>query len=227
MWSAKFTVNKEWKSFEKGFQRELVTTVKGQMKKYVIETLKKSQKDFVNRLPDHEAGYMPFITGNLHDSIASVVSDNGRVVRAVYPTAVATQKSTRTGKTIYASNTFNGKRVIGALEASNAVRNMQGRFPKGIGATLLVGVPYALEPHEKGPHEGYMNSLLFLYSRCVDSAFTAGQALGYWRWKGGFNMPLEYMEVIANTEMDADYPTSSFRRGSSSSAMSPRLGLRK
>ena len=193
---------KDWTSVEKGFQRELLgPDVKGRIRTAIISTFVSAQKDFLDSLPAQEASYMPFITGNLHDSIASVVSEGGRVLNASYTEPAAITTSEITGKDIFVkSGSFptlvKGKHIIGSQEAFKAVRRMQGKFPDRIAATLLIAAPYAETPQNKGPHAGYIDTLAYKYSKSMDTAFRAGQTLGMWKWKGGFNLPQNYIDAI-------------------------------
>lgn len=160
-----------------------------------------AQKSFLDSLPASEASYMPFITGNLHDSIASVISENGRVINASYTDPVAITTSAITGKDIFVrSGSFptrvKGLHVIGSREAFKAVRNLQGTFPSRIAATMLIGVPYAETPQVKGKHAGYIDTLASKYARQMESSFRAAQALGMWKWKGGYNLPQKYIDAI-------------------------------
>lgn len=187
----------DWRSVEKGFQRELLSpAAKGGVKKAIIKAFVSANKGFIDSLPAHEAPYMPFITGNLHDSIVGIVSDDGRVVNASYTDPVAITSSLLTGKDIFASTTYSGKRVIGNQAAFTAVKRMQGEYPRGIASTMLIAVPYAENPQVKGPHAGYMDVLIYKYAKAVDTAFYIGQALGQYKWKGGFNIPQKFVDSI-------------------------------
>lgn len=187
------------------FQRELMSpAVYGRIHKAVVDTFVSAQNSFLDSLPAHEAPYMPFVTGNLHDSIAAVVSEKGRVLHASYTEPAAITTSEVTGKDIFVrSNAFptlvKGKRIIGSQEAAKAVRNMQGVYPEAISSTLLIAAPYAETPQEKGPHAGYMDILASKYSHSMENAFRAGQSLGLWTWKGGYNMPTARIEQIIRT----------------------------
>lgn len=191
-----------WADTEKGLQRELLgPNVKGRIRTSIIKTLVDAQKSFLDSLPSSEASYMPFITGNLHDSIASVISENGRVINASYTDPVAITQSEITGKDIFVrSGSFptrvKGLHIIGSREAIKAVRNLQGTFPSKIAATMLIGVPYAGTPQEKGRHAGYIDVLASKYARRMEGSFRAAQALGMWRWKGGYNLPQKYIDAI-------------------------------
>lgn len=187
----------DWRSVEKGFQRELLSpAVKGSVKKAIIKTFVSANEGFIKSLPAQEAPYMPFVTGNLHDSIVGIISDEGRVINASYTDPVAVAPSVLTGKNIFASTTYSGKRVIGSQSAFSAVKRMQGQYPNGIASTLIIGVPYAENPQERGPHAGYMDVLIYKYAKSMETAFLAGQALGQYKWKGGFNIPQRFVDSI-------------------------------
>ena len=182
-----------WKKFEKEFRAELVGEhglVK--IRKAAIQILRGAQTDFVKSLPSHEEYIMPFVTGNLHDSIASVLSDKGRVIAAAYTDPAAKGPSLLTGKDIYRPTHAGGrKRVIGAVEAATDVRNLQGKYPRGLAATMLVSVPYAENPNElsetnkRGEHVGYLDALAALFYKKIERGFTLYDAYDNFRWKGG------------------------------------------
>ena len=208
---AKHSINiKDWVPVEKGFQRELLgPDVKGRIHQAIVNTLISAQKNYLDNLPTTEAPYMPFITGNLHDSIASVISEGGRILNASYTEPVAITTSEVTGQDVFLpAKKFPtrvklqwGRGVIGSKEAERAVRKMQGKYPSKIAATMLIAVPYAETPNEKGPHAGYIDVLGYKYAQSMAPAFRAAQSLGLWRWKGGFNLPQKYIESIINSEI--------------------------
>ena len=162
----------KWKGTEKAFQRELMFNTSEKVKAEIISIFTKTNDSFVRDLPDSEAPMMPFITGNLHDSIVCVVSDSGMLVRASYANRAATTISKKTGKRIYTPTVGGGrKRIIGHQEAWNFVYGMQGKYPGKVASTMAVAVPYALNPEERGPHAGYLENLRNLYASAMDAEF--------------------------------------------------------
>lgn len=185
-----------WKNSEKEFQRELLgENCLGKSRKDAVLILREAQDAFLKSLPSEEAGYMPFITGNLHDSIVSVLSDRGRVVAASYTEPVAKTPSLVTGKSVFRPTKAFGKRVVGATTAYNWVKSMQGKFPDCIASTLSVTVPYAENPNQlsarnrRGTHVGYLDVLAVKYAKFMDRGFVlfkyAASDPQAFRWKNG------------------------------------------
>lgn len=189
----------KWKGAEKGFQRELEFAIHDKVKQEILSIFAQAQDDFVHQqIPDCEAPMMPFITGNLHDSIVGVVSDNGMMVKASYANRVAVTISPKSGKQIYTPSSGGGrKRIIGHQEAWKAVYGMQGKYPRRIAASLFVAVPYALRPEEKGPHKGYLENLRYLYAAAMDSEFRRAAARHVIEWKGNMD---NYMTIAYDPE---------------------------
>lgn len=194
---------KNWRSIATSFQRELLgENCLGKCRKGAIQILRDAQDAFVKSLPSEEAGYMPFITGNLHDSIVSVISDRGRVVAASYTEPVAKTPSLLTGKNVYSPTKAYGKRVVGAMAAFNWVKGMNGRFPTDIATTLNVTVPYAENPNRlsgrnrRGTHVGYLDVLAYKYAKFMDRGFVLFKASSdpkMFRWKNSavtWNIPI-------------------------------------
>ena len=182
---------KNWNWVEKGFQRELLSNVE-KVNKAAIGILYDAQKDFVENLPSEETAYMPLITGNLHDSIVGVISHKGRVLRASYTDPVAVKPSeVRPGKTIYSPTSGMGRtRIIGEVYARNTVRNLQGKYPMGLAATMMVTVPYSDNPNEisetnkTGKHAGYLDVLASKYYKNIERGFSLYDKYGLFKWKG-------------------------------------------
>lgn len=168
-----------WSDVETSFRKELLGEhCAGRVKKAAVQILFEAQKDFVKSLPSHEAPEMPFITGNLHDSIVSVITDKGRVLRATYTDPVAVNRSVITGRDIFRPQRSEGKRVIGSLSAFNAVKRLQrGAAPNSLACTMSVNVPYAENPNEFGPtnirgaHVGYLDILAIKYAKTLERGF--------------------------------------------------------
>ena len=162
----------KWKGAEKGFQRALEFDLKPAYEKEVAKMFITAQESFVRDLPAQETPTMPFITGNLHDSIGSVVSSHGRVIRASYAQAVARKTSSLSGKEVYAATSGMGRtKIIGSLEAFNYVRGLQGKYPTKLAITMFVAVPYAFSPQEKGPHRGYLDKLRQFFAFALETEF--------------------------------------------------------
>ena len=187
----------------KGFQRELLQNIdmREKVQKDLIGVFVDASESFVKRLPDHEASFMPFVTGNLHDSIASVVSHKGRIVRASYTNPVATTTSPKTGKRVFSPTSYMGKsRIIGAVAAATMVRNMNGKFPDKLASTMLIGVPYSIRPQFGRKHAGYMNELAALYAWAMKEAFARGAVLKDLRWSDDFGL-----ETAIQGAIELDY----------------------
>ena len=218
----------QWTAADKEFQRELLTEVKGLVKKEIINDFALEQESFVRDLPARETPTMPFITGNLHDSIVSVVSSNGRVERASYATSAARTTSSLSGRQVYRPTSGMGrKKIIGALEAANQVRRMQGKYPESVAVTLMVAVPYALNPEEKGRHAGYLENLRTLFATSMAAAFRKATAKGVIQMKGNME---QYVSLVYDPEDERYLKEASSRSGSKGSGGSmgssrPRMGI--
>lgn len=177
-----------WKKAEKGFQRELQIDVHDKAKAEIISVFAATNDSFVRDLPDREAPMLPFITGNLHDSIVGVVSDNGMLIKASYAKRAAVTISKKSGKQIYSPTAGGGrKRIIGHQEAWRAVYGMNGRYPGKLATTMLVAVPYALNPEQRGPHAGYLQNLRLLYASAMDVEFRNAVKRHIIEWHGNLN----------------------------------------
>lgn len=179
-----------WKNAERQFQRELMSN-SDKVNRAAINILYEAQRAFVDSLPSEETNYMPVITGNLHDSIVSVVSHKGRVLRASYTAPIATTASLITGKEIFAPTAgFGRKRIVGQTSARTAVRNLQGKYPGGLTATMMITVPYAENPNafsetnKKGEHVGYIDVLASKYYKSMERGFKLYDYYDLFKWKG-------------------------------------------
>ncbi len=107
--------------------------------------------------------YFPWYTGNLHDSLATVVTDGNRVVgiRQMQPGATVAQYDETNG-------IIDGTEW-GLLVANRAAHVLLG----GVQAKLVIGVPYAQKVDEMPEHAGYVHELE------VDFASTMENALNY------------------------------------------------
>ena len=185
----------DWKKTEKGIQRVLISDLSKKEEAEFVKIFIELQDSFVRDLPSQETPTMPLITGNLHDSIVGVTSNNGHVVKASYPKPVATTSSEVTGKKVYKSTSGMGrKKIIGSLAAQTLVRNMNGRYPTGVASSLFVGVPYALRPQMQGPHAGYLDVLRDNFAWMLNSEFRAAEGRGLLKIKG-INLD-QYVELL-------------------------------
>lgn len=103
---------------------------------------------------------LPYDTGNLHDSIVGVISQSGRVVRAMYMPreAVRPQHMSSGRNDSLSQHAPDRKRIIGMEEAIKAVRRQD--YPRnGVASTLIVAVPYAQGVNVTSHHPGYLEWL--------------------------------------------------------------------
>lgn len=187
----------DWKKAKKGFQRELEFNAHDDIKRDIISVFSSAVSSFINDLPDSEAPMMPFITGNLHDSIVGIVSDNGMMVKAHFAKRDAVTTSQKTGKQIYSPTSGGGRlRIIGHQEAWKAVYGLQGKYPGKIATSLFVAVPYALNPNERGPHVGYLDNLRTSFAAALDREFRYAAYKHVLYWKGNMDdyVKLSYEE---------------------------------
>lgn len=128
-----------WFKFRSAFQKELMSNAKG-VSRAVAQVYVQATNNFVQKV--HEMSSLPYYTGNTRDSIASAVSQSGRVVRASYLTPSYQQTDPR-----WKPQKMKGrKRIIGMQEAEKAVHGYS--YPKGVAAVLFVGVPYAQDVND-------------------------------------------------------------------------------
>lgn len=111
--------------------------------------------------------YHPWFTGQLHDSVAAVVSDKNRIVSINYMPRAATKPQT-----------YNGQVIIGHDWAMEAARRAQYVFLPGIQAKLVVGVPYANKVDESTRHAGFVRELSAQFASSVEDYFMI-KAQGY------------------------------------------------
>lgn len=105
--------------------------------------------------------FHPWYTGQLHDSVAGVVSDKNRIVSINYMPPAATKPQTYMGQTI-----------IGHDWAIEGARRAQYVFLPGIQAKLVVGVPYAAKVDESQRHSGFVRKLSAQFASSVEDYFT-------------------------------------------------------
>lgn len=106
--------------------------------------------------------FHPWYTGQLHDSVAGIVSDRNRIVYKHFmpPAAIKPQ-------------TYNGETIIGADWAERGAEDMARvlHFIPGVAASISVGVPYAIKVDEMKEHEGYMRELSTQFASNVEDYF--------------------------------------------------------
>lgn len=112
----------------------------------------------------------PWYTGNLHDSVAGIVSDqNGRVsaIHTMTPAAIKAQ-------------TYQGQMIWGRdLAEEGAIRIARSlRFVPGLKATVTVSVPYAEKVDQSPRHEDFIHDLAVVFSTRVEDYFMV-KAEGY------------------------------------------------
>jgi hypothetical protein len=114
--------------------------------------------------------FHPWYTGNLHDSVAGVVSDRNRIVSIRYmpSSAVGVQE-------------YKGEVIIGRDCAEEAARKMTRtlHMVPGIVATVVIGVPYADDVEANPRHTGYKRELSTQFSSNVEDYFTIKAGEGY------------------------------------------------
>lgn len=104
----------------------------------------------------------PWYTGQLHDSVAGIVSDRNKVVSIRYMPPAATKPQTYKGQVIIG-------RDWGERRAQDVARVLH--FIHGIAATISVGVPYAEDVEQMSRHEGYMEELSTQFASSVEDYF--------------------------------------------------------
>jgi hypothetical protein len=193
-----------WSETKTQLQKELIGQ-KEKVNQAALSIFADAQRDFIKNLPASEDPSMPFITGNLHDSIAGVISvAGGRVIKASFAETLAGAPSTDNGRRKFTPTTMGGgKKIFGHMEAIRAVYgSRKTNYPSGIAATLVVAVPYAENPNEfsernrTGKHVGYLDILASRYVKNIEQAFRAYEYLGMFRWKGGSDIPQKYVDSI-------------------------------
>lgn len=148
---------KGWKNARVQFQKELLSSGRG-VNRFGQQVMINASNSFLDYVQMNKE-LLPYYTGNLHDSIATVVSQSGRVLRASYMPQEAVKPQNAPGR----------KRIIGAQEAFKMVRKQN--YPRtGIVGALVVGVPYAEGANEKSSHPGYVNWLQEAFSHDMEVA---------------------------------------------------------
>ena len=106
--------------------------------------------------------FHPWFTGQLHDSVAGIVSDKHRVISVAYMPQAAVKPQT-----------YQGQIVIGHDYAIRKAMEMQRvlHLLPGIRASVVVGVPYAEDVDEMKEHAGYMRELSVQFASNVEDYF--------------------------------------------------------
>lgn len=104
----------------------------------------------------------PWYTGQLHDSVAVVVSERNKVVHIQYMPPSANKPQTYRGP----AGTYN--RIIGHEWAMEEARKAQFVFLPGLQAKVIVGVPYARDVNNSSHHYGYLDELNLFSSDLQD-----------------------------------------------------------
>ena len=168
-----------WKNASASFQKELMACAKP-VARYAQQIFVDSNEMFLDYVQAHK-DRLPYYTGNLHDSIASVVSQRGRVVRAVYMPQEAKRPQ----------NAPDRKRIVGMEEAIKAVRR-QNYPQKAVASTLLVGVPYAEGANEKSKKgRGYLEWLEMTFLGSMEAGM---QQLAHIKTSGGKYIPYSRLD---------------------------------
>ncbi len=141
----------KWSDARRQFAKELMACSKGATS-VVRQSFINANSNFLDTVQANKEN-LPYYTANLHDSIVTVVSQDGRLVRAQYMPVEATRPQ----------HTRNRKRIVGEREAYNAVRRLKAP-PKGVYSTLIVAVPYAEGANESSYHPGYLEWLENLFT---------------------------------------------------------------
>ena len=103
--------------------------------------------------------FYPWYTGQLHDSVAGIVSDKHKLVSLHYMRPAATKPQTHNGQIIIG-------REWGERAALNAARVL--RLVPGIKATLVVGVPYTDKVNESPAHQDFLRELAIQFASSVE-----------------------------------------------------------
>lgn len=107
--------------------------------------------------------FHPWYTGQLHDSVAGIVSDKHRTVSIQYMQQAATKPQT-----------YEGQVIIGHDWAIRKAQDMARalHFVPGIVASVVVGVPYSEKVDKMQRHRGYLRDLSVQFAANVEDYFT-------------------------------------------------------
>lgn len=146
-----------WKRASKSFSVELMKSAAG-VNRNAQQILINATSQFLDYVQINKE-LLPIFTANLHDSIATSVSQSGRILRANYMPVEATRPQTAPGR----------KRIVGEEEAAKAVRSYRP-MQTGVHATLFVAVPYAEGANKNSHHPGYYDWLEESFKGQIESA---------------------------------------------------------
>lgn len=106
--------------------------------------------------------FHPWYTGQLHDSVAGIVSDQHRVISISYMPQVAIKPQT-----------YQGQIIIGHdwAQRQASIMSRTLRLVPGIVATVVVGVPYADDVEAMPRHAGYQRELSNQFVSNVEDYF--------------------------------------------------------
>ena len=158
--SAKQQQEAGWRKASKEFTKELMGSASG-VTKSTQQILVNTTGQFLDYVQLNKE-QLPIYTANLHDSIATSVSQSGRIIRANYMPVEATEPQTAPGR----------KRIVGEEEAAKAVRAYRP-LRTGIHAALFVAVPYAEGANKDSHHPGYFEWLEDSFVSNVEAALRA------------------------------------------------------
>lgn len=107
--------------------------------------------------------FYPWYSGNLHDSVAGIVSDRNKIVSIQYMPEAAD-----------GIQTYGGLPIIGADWAVRGAQDLSRvlHFLPGVWASISVGVPYAEKVDKMPSHEGYIRELSNQFASNVEDYFT-------------------------------------------------------
>lgn len=148
-----------WTNARKQFSKELMSSAAG-VNRNAQQILINTNSAFLDYVQMNKE-QLPYSTGNLHDSIATLVSQSGRIIRAQYMPAEATKPQTAPGR----------KRIVGEEEAVRAVRSFRPN-KTGVYATLFVAVPYAEGADERSRHPGYYQWLEDSFTNGIEASLS-------------------------------------------------------
>lgn len=138
----------KWNAFSVSFQKALRSAGE-EVSKAAGKQLTLATEDWlanIDKASEFDPEVMPFLTGNLHDSMATTVSQKGRLLslRQMEKVAAVDQK--------YHRRVINGH-FEGIRVAMSAPR------PREVTASLFIGVPYADAVNDYPQHAGYVERL--------------------------------------------------------------------
>lgn len=137
-----------WDAFSVSFQHALRDAGEAVSKAAGIQ-LVNACDDWIRKLDEGsetDPDIIPFLTGNLHDSIVASVSQKGRLIGVRQMDKVATE-----------DQKYRGRSVNGHLEGMRIA--MAAPRPEAPTANLFIGAPYADAVNQNVYHVGYVERL--------------------------------------------------------------------